>query len=666
MTPIQPRFMKKLLLASLIITYASSLIAGEEPDADLVERSTVVSQDGRPAYNWLYYMHGVSDQEAHPLDLPTLFSQAILQGLLIVGRTIIETPDGAWEGPALALEGEGKIISSSPLGLPLKAVRGKKVRVFVWASGQDTGRVNSPNSYGDAPNIGIQVLGPGEVQLSMTASIVIGTTGTFPWQTYHIEVFIPEEAQAVHLVLSNNYGQAYFAKASWEVIRKKNHYSSWDRQDPITGSTATNVYYDEMNRQFARGWPSRYTWNYFKGPNAGLVGQAYDITTIEGLTRYFNEKVKTDNDHMNHSLMYFASRYKIGKEKGVLPEGMDDAWFEALTELVLADQDPETGYWGTNDTPRSMGITFHFLDGLFNYYGPIRSDAPERFNEQRTLAVREIPRPEAIARTTLDMQATTSDGKALAAWPRVAYNYTSDPNQGEERASLVVTNNALAILRACERFVPQETQQEIQDSMRAATRYLLEQCIRDNGLWLQSDQDAEPTTNFYMNRILDRTHYLERKIDPSLEAPEVRVVWKDKTRASLEWPTPQEGQTSLRIYAAPCEKLVKAFADEDLVAILQKDGTHIVARDPYVATRDMRVAMQDRWGKDWSSKTYLGEKSRIADKVTVLDHAEAWEWAPRDGYCYYASAVSWYGDESVPRKIELDLPATGDSQNAQP
>src|SRR5690606_1161119 len=108
------------------------------------------------------------------------------------------------------------------------------------------------NSYSDPANIGVIIRDVKGNQLSETNTIVIGTSGTYPWHCYHIEVHIPEEASSIHLVYSNNYGDVWFARPSWEVITKDNQYSNWDRQDPVSGSTASNVYYDEMNRQFAR------------------------------------------------------------------------------------------------------------------------------------------------------------------------------------------------------------------------------------------------------------------------------------------------------------------------------------------------------------------------------------------------------------------------------
>jgi hypothetical protein len=101
------------------------------------------------------------------------------------------------------------------------------------------------------------------------------------------------------------------------------------------------------------------------------------------------------------------------------------------------------------------------------------------------------------------------------------------------------------------------------------------------------------------------------------------------------------------------------LGDEDLVAIIQRAGTRMVERDPYIVVRDMRVAMKGRWGKDWSSKSYIGKKSRIADKIDILREADVWEWGPRDGLCYYATAVTWYGDESVPQLIPIKDPPSG-------
>lgn len=616
--------------------------------SQLPAREQIYSEDGRPAIFWCYYTNGISDHEAVWYDLTDLFRSQIGKNGLGMEEAVVETPVGNWQEDALVLTGKRSITAASPIPIPMEDVRGKQIRFFVWHRGVETGRVNSPNSYSDPANFGIITRDTSGNQLSSTSALVIGTTGTFPWHCYHLEVFIPHEAEAIYPVITNSYGRAYFAKASWEVITPDNDYSAADRQDPITGSTASNVYYDEMNRQFTMGWPSRYTWNYFKGPSAGLIGQAYDVTTLEGLRRYFHEKVKTDNDHMNHSLMYFASRYLRGREAGVLPEGMDEAWFEALTELVLNDQDPQTGYWGSIHNPVSMGITFHFIEGLFAYYGIQREDEPETTNPMRHLAVREIPRPDRIVETTLAMQATTREDDTLAAWPRIAYNFTNTPNAGKERASLVVSNNAIALLRSCERFVDDEMRRRIYDSIRAAMKYILTHCVQDDGVWLQSDTHTNPSTASYMPRILSQAHYLERKLRPDIPSPTLETSWDDAGQLVLTWNDPQEAQNSVRIYAIPKGISPDKIDESHLIAIIHRDGDAIITRDPLVVARDMSRAMQQRWGKSWQQGSYVWKKSRIVDRpsVKIVNHAAPLTIPTTPDTDYYASALTWYGEES--------------------
>lgn len=355
---------------------------------------------------------------------------------------------------------------------------------------------------------------------------------------------------------------------------------------------------------------------------------------------------------MNHSLMYFASRYLRGKESGVLPEGMDDSWFEALTELVLNDQDPESGYWGTDHNPVSMGITFHFIDGLFAYYSIQREDTPDITNPRRHLAVREIPNANRIVETTLAMQAVTNEKDSLAAWPRIAYNYTSDPNQGQERASLVVSNNAIALLRSCERFVDDKTRERIYESIRSSMKYILTHCVLDDGLWLQSDTHPAPSTSFYMHRILSQSHYLERKLRPNIPPPLLDVTITESGELLCQWHQPLDNDNSVRIYAAPAEVGSNKLDESHIIAIIHVSGEKMETRDPLVVASDMRQAMLKRWGSDWPRNSYQGRKSRIVNEQTLIINNQRTLSIPIDkNKNYYASAVTWYGEESLPEQI---------------
>ncbi|MBN1554123.1 MAG: hypothetical protein JXA11_05215 [Phycisphaerae bacterium] len=614
-------------------------------------------KDNRPPMLWRFFMHGIVDSHARQIDLESLFDSPAEAKKRLVKNRPIQNPFVQDSQPALQLGKRQSITLPKPLPVDLKQVRGKSLRVFFWCRGEKTGRVNSPNSYSDPPNMLLELEDKAGNRLSRT-NWVVGTTGTFPWHCYYTDTFVPDTTAGIKAHFYNPYGTAYFARLRWEIRTSENDYSNDERQCPVTGGMASNVYYDELNRFFRWGyWHTRYPWNYFKGPAVGMVGQKYNITHPAGLRKYFQEKVTTDNDHMNHSLMYFASRYHFGRKRGLLPKGMDETWLAALAKLILDEQVPDTGYWGTRQTPRSMGITFHFVDGLFHYHSIRRYDREDSCENERSLGVKEIPRAAEIIRTTLSMQSTYTDesGKErLAAWPRCAYNFTTEPNSTDQRASLAVTMNAVNLLRLCERFVDKPTQTKVYDSIRQAIRYVLTRCVRDDGVWLQSDTDREPTLNDYMDMLLSASHYAERKVFDSIPSPQGRVKAAATTDGvKIDWVQPKENETSLRLYAAKPDADPKQLSEADLVGILQRRGDAWIRRDPLVVLWAMHNAAKKQWGGGLKNGSYLLVKATFAKNLPISSHARPLRINKLGDKALYASSCTWYGEESPPVRVEI-------------
>jgi hypothetical protein len=631
-----PGFLAKALLVLCLTTPA---LAGE----------STFTED-RPAELWRHYMHGITDRSARRIDLLSLLDETTPARTWIVDDRPVATPFFHSDAPALKVPGGKKITLPRPLPIDLEAARGKNIRVFVWLSGENTGRPNSPNSYSDPPSM-LLILKDREGKTLATTTSLSGSTGTFPWHCYHKELYVPKETAGIYARFFNNHGgPAFFSNLSWEIVTRE--YSNNERQDPTTGSWASNPWHDEMNQQFRflRGYEvNRYPWRFFEGPAAGLVAQSYNIATVEGLRKYFYEKVKTDKDHMNHSLMYFASRYHYGRENGLLPETMNDEWLAELARLVIEDQDAETGYWG-----RSMGVTFHFLEGLFAGPGYDRiRDEEEKGNPNRHIGDNGIPRADRIVETTLSLQAhRRDDATALAAWPRTAYNFTRNPDASRSRASLSVTGNAIDILRRCERFTDETQRERVRAAVRAAVGYVLEHCVDEDGTWRQSDVDANPTVNHHMHRILSASWYLERVPKPDLPAPDVTAVPASDGSVTVHWNSPTAEQNSVRLFLLDEGVPFSRANVTELAGILHRQGGKLAECDPFVVIRRMNDGAEQRWGKGWEKDSYIGGKLPPRD-LPVSFHGKPLQLSLPKGKRLWAVAATWYGEESRPVEIPL-------------
>lgn len=615
--------------------------------------------ENRPPELWRYYMHGVVDYFAQPIDLlPLLDGKA--RDKWVVNDRPIDNPFFKSDAAALRVNGGQELTLPKPLPIDLDAARGKTIRVFCWTSGENIGRENSPNSYSEPPSMVLILKNRAGKTLATTTSMT-GSTGTFPWHCYHKDVFVPGETASIHAKFYNRYGgPAFFSNVSWELDPPK--YANNDRQDPITGSWASNPYHDQMNMQF-RFIPgynvTRYKWRFFEGPAVGMVAQSYNIATLDGLRRYFHEKVKSDNDHMNHSLMYFASRYHFGKAHDLLPQTMDEQWLAELARLVIEDQDEATGYWGTAHDPLSMGITFHFVEGLFSYYGYDRIRDSEEFrNDRRHVGVLEIPRADRIIQTTLAMQSTYTNERGeetLAGWPRIAYDYTTTPNASEQRASLAVTNNAIDLMRRCEPFVDEALRRRVYDSIRAGVHYVMTHCVQEDGVWRQEDTASAPTVNHYMPRILSASFYLERVPRPELPPPTLKVTRVADDRLSVAWLDPDGEHNSVRLFALPEGAAFDRADVSDLIGIIHRRGDKIAERDPFIVIRQMEAGAKQRWGKGWPNKVYVDEKTRKVpdDLPYTVNNEELILRGDLKNKRVYAVAATWYGEESPPTVVAV-------------
>ena len=614
----------------LLLTLLTGAALAVAPAAEPYQPDPGNRKENRPAELWETYMHGVVDTFATPLT-PRFRNAARIP-------VKIETPYLNCETEAFEVP-KGKSYLSATV-LNVEKYRGKTLRFFYWMRGFDTGAKPVVNSYHDAPQLYVLIKDSKDRTLSKIISHN-GAVGTYPWHCYYRDVHIPSNASRARLQIENlNGGRAEFARFSYEPVGPENTYSGSERQDPATGSVAAFPRYEPINFHFfAKPFGLKYVWNFMRGPAAGMVGQPYDLTTIDGLRRYFRESVKTDLDQMNHGIMYFPMRYHQAKAANVLPP-MEEGWLEELGRLIIADQDPETGYWGTQAIPKSMSVTFHYTDMLFSL-GVERYDAKAVPDPRRCLA-ETMPHAEQIVRTTLKLQ-SKKNGE-LAAWSGAAYNFTENPDASGSGCQLGSTMNAIRMLRICRRFVSPELQQEIDRSIEAAFRYALTTVILPDGVYKQQDVDKVATKSSYWPNIIEYSRYLESRCDATLPAPEL-VRNEDGTLSCRNWP---ERQNSIRLYALAENE---SPANNRLCGIISRGDANIIELDPIVATRRMAAAARNNWGKSaFPSRGYLYDKVfRLPPKqLPTTIGEEAISVTVPAGKKLFATSVDWYGAESEP------------------
>jgi len=630
----------------------------------------------RPEATWRTYMHGVVDHFAEPIPLAALFSAEFPARL--------ESPPGTrWRGWAerarehirtlfteaytdvLRLGGEFSLELDRPLPIAdMDAVRDRRVRIFLWMHGRDAG---ARNNVFHAPGFGV-VMRNAEGAVLATASANVRIQRTFPWHAYYTDVFVPAATAGIHLRVYNKFhGTASFALPSWELITAENTYSNDEKQDPFTGSLAYNPVYAPMVYHLTPGYGYRYPWRFVLGRAIGLVGQLYDVTTCAGLRRYYFECARHDPDQMNHGILHIGGMYRAGTAQGLLPP-REEGWLETLRDILVAEQDAETGFWHDSRS-LSLGLTFHLVDMHFRYRGIPRADRETQLFPDKCLGLRQIPRAANIIRSVLASQSSWVDengARRRAAWNRTAYGFTTTPDASPEKADLCTTWDAINLVRRASNYVTPERRREVEAAVREAFYYVLRFNVDDHGLFRQSDRDDHPTGGGYMGAIMQDSAWLERKIDPSMPAPEVQVSRPDG-RAVFTWLRPAGNQNSVRIYAVPPATPREEIDESFLVGIIQRTGHQIHEMDPLPGCRKIREAMHRRWGtslelpppEHWRGRRYLPWKlRRISFPIPSTVDCEpltlpAAAWAGKD---LYVSAVTWYGEEAPAVRLDGGQP----------
>lgn len=605
---------------------------------------------------WRYYQHGIVDHFATPFRFEDLLGDDQPAERWLDADQPIANPYRRSAQAAVRCVGSDSIELARPLPLPMAALRGRRVRIFFWMKGVDAGARNSTWHCPDAET----VIRDGAGRVLAVNPCKIKCQRTFPWHCFSKVLFLSDEAAAVHVRLYNkHHGTAWFSTPAWEAVGGHNSYSKDERQDPYTGSLSENPLHEPLAHHFWHGFASRYPWRFVLGATIGMKGHTHDITTKEGLSRYYVEKARHDPGEMNHGVLHLRTMYYTGRKNGCLPP-LEAGWLKHLGRIIIDDQDPETGYWH-DGRALSLGLTFHMCTGYFKYHGIPRADRPDRLDPSRNLGDGRVPRADRIVRTTLMMQSSYVDAAGVrrkAGWNEAAYRYTAEPDAGPERCWLPSTWDAIVLMRLASRYVGDDLRREVDASVKAAFRYVLREMVFPDGLWRMKNTDDHVTGGGYMRQIMGDSAWLERRILPGLPQPRVAVEIRGRT-VTVTWRDPAEGHNSLRIYA-PAASVDPATIDAShLAGIIHRAGHRVYAMDPLVAVQVIRRSAVARWGgsmdlppdTNWRGMKYLPWKlRRVPYPLARSDDLEplAITLKDRGPRRILVSATSWYGEESQP------------------
>ena len=609
----------------------------------------------RPADLWKYYMHGCVDHFATPIDIHSLADSTIT-----TTDAVIDNPYKQHTGKAVFVAGKkvDHIVLPNPLPIDIKP--NQKLRLYFWIKGINAGM---REDIWKAPNVTL-ILKDAKGKTIKADGTRLHTVGDFDWHCYYLDTHIHKRTEKIYLKLTNTVrGSAGFTALGYEWVNKANDFSTNDKQDPVTGSTAQNVYHDELpsHVQSARG--SRYPWHFLKGAKAipVMVGQQYDIVSQAGLKHYFQDHPHTLQPyHRHHAIMYLPGMYYKGSvnkaENGqtIWPSPYDE-WINDFAQLLLEEQDPKTGYWRTTHG-LNMGLTFHYANMLFRYYSPARSDRPLRTNGSMHIGLKYIPYANNIIDSTLAMQSHTEDGK-LAAWNRSAYRYTTEPDKDDHKCDFGTTWDAIYLLRiaALNPEVDVARKAKVYDAIKASHAYLLKHNIQADGTWKLKDSDKHPTRSSYMYGIIEDTHWLEWRIDPSITSPTVTLTGQTLT---AKFTDPQHN--SVRLFAVPKDFDPAKLDETHMFGIIQKSGKLASNMDPFVGMTFIRKAGNAMWGINndmpaedhWRYQRYTYWKMRkLSDDLIVTDDNHPITLpatASGENIAIYATAVNWYGEQSPP------------------
>ena len=634
---------------------------------DAARRTATERKTGRPAALWQAYMHGVVDQFAKQIKLQSLYRTDESSAALFDPDQIPVTALATVSAPSVRLEAGTVLEADAKLPIVISSWRGKQLRLFVWMKGKGTGLAG--DSWGSAPGMDVLFKAADGTVLA-AAPAHMKTLGTFPWHCYYRDVVMPitEGLEGVYVRFHNRgAGTAWFAGLAWEAVGLQNTFSADEKQDPATGSLAPNPKFDELPAHLRWGKARRYDWKFFRGPAGGAPGIGFDLTTVAGFRDYYRSRAKQDRQHMCQAVRFLADWYHHGTRAQLLPP-MEDGWLAGVAAVIVADQDPETGFWGFEGTPRSMAVTWSLVDGLF---GARRIRRPDREDVPMPWLSIGVPLPHSdrIIDTVLAMQQRSGNGTSQdsprQAWTLAAYDYAGDEKTriAGPDTCLAATSNAIELLRIAVRHTEPGRYEDVHAAVRAAVGAVLDKCVTTNALWKQLETDTAPTTGAFMPRIIANSMILEGRINEQMQPPTVAVTRIRDGVWGFDWVASLPEVVAVRIYVAPAGTRPDQLSEPYLAGIIQRSQGRPAEIDPIVATNRLKMASRPRWGTNWDpmgAATYTSFKlDRMVRPPAVRQAGDVLELELPDPARseVYVAAVSRYGELSRPRRLaELTAP----------
>lgn len=600
--------------------------------------------DNRPAELWRDYMHGIVPDKAAKITVDAIVKRNPAAAKFINRKELLKGE------PSLRITNKSNLTVTLPVNSA--DIKGKKIRLFYWCKGVRAGY----NNGWHAPWLVLIARNAAKKNIFVFPAW-FHTIGTYPWHCYYIDIFIPQATEEFAVNFYTPNGIAYFSGFAWEPVTPANTYSNNYKQCPTTGSLAPNVYYDQMPEHMTRGYGTKYPYRWFLGSKIGLIGQPDDITTLKGFTNYFKTKGIKKPEHMNHGLLHLADAYRRGKKLNLLPP-VEDGWLENFRDLLLAAQDPATGYWHDGKS-LSMGATFHIINMHFRYHELKRSDRPDIIKPGMDLGTKIVPRADAMIRRTLKQQSSWTDpqGKLRkAAWNAAAYTFTDTPDKGKSKFAQNSTWDAVYLLRLAGRHAEKdETRKEIYNAIKDAYFYMLSKAVLPDGNIRMNDISNNPSRT-YVFVLLQDFHAFERKIMKDLPQSKGKIKLNgNNIEISADIPNTMD---AARIYIAPANLPADKLDERYLVGIIHRKGKEFYELDPWAFYQRCDQGVRKRYGRPLYSgggaeDGYLRFKfSKIKLPLAfTTDNKPLILNRDLKGKKVYISSSNFYGEESLISEI---------------
>ncbi|MBT3286640.1 MAG: hypothetical protein HN380_04775 [Victivallales bacterium] len=624
-------------------------------------------REGRPKGLWQLYMHGVVDFFATPVLWQSLLGPEQSAKRWLDPISVLKTEVRFSGMPALKLNSGDSILFGRHLPIPRLGQRRGTVRVFVWLRGKDA------NGHGEAellpsrtPSLEVLV----HDAAGRTVATYRGpmrTRGTFGWHCYYLDVPLganlapasdelggglsfnaPKQSLRVRLKNPTG-GTVWFSTPSWEMMDDTNTYTPEEKQDPTTGSLAPFPAMDELPVHLMSGQAYAHPWRFFQGEAGGAKGVP-DLTTPQAIREYLREATKTDRAGSFGGAVFLGPwLYAAGKHPELLALPAD--WHAEFRGTLLSLQDPKTGFWGTTGDQLSMAATARVVESLWggeggkkpwlNYGG-------------------DLPKAERIVKTLLGARSQQqADGSGGGAWGALTYNWHEAGEPEANVCSLAATRNAVVLLRLAAAGLTRDKRAQVDQALLGAWRSVFRQCVLPDGLWKLSGRDRGPSRPAFLPRVLDLSSWLAERTDTALAGPAVDGVSMGPDGVELVWKKPTAAAYAVRIFGAPKGTAVANVHMEQMVAVIEVDGTTIQGMEPVHVAGALRDAARERWGVDIAG---AGDVPLLASRLAIYDGLKGIgkakepltiKLAGAAKFSFFAASVNRNGEQSKLVPIEI-------------